>query len=98
MGSVLTRARVNVSPGWSAHITMDAMLVPGNKHIQAYRAFAFFPPSLSTALYFYSKRDLVFCSDHLLPNSKNYRVILTFAEMTFGTLTQEETPSEELQK
>lgn len=32
VGSVLTRARVNVRPGWSAHITMDDTLVPENVH------------------------------------------------------------------
>ena len=33
VGSVLTRARVNVSPGWSAHITMDDTLVPENMYM-----------------------------------------------------------------
>ncbi|TNN89504.1 hypothetical protein EYF80_000107 [Liparis tanakae] len=34
VGSVLTRARVNVSPGWSAHSTMEETLVPENKHVK----------------------------------------------------------------
>lgn len=38
VGSVLTRARVNVSPGWSAHITMDDTLVPENKHAHSHKS------------------------------------------------------------
>lgn len=31
VGSVLMRVSVNVSPEWSAHITMDDTVLPGNK-------------------------------------------------------------------
>lgn len=38
VGSVLTRARVNVRPEWSAHITIDDTLVPENKHVYSHKS------------------------------------------------------------
>lgn len=37
VGSVLIRERVNVSPGWSAHITTDDTPLPENTHILSSR-------------------------------------------------------------
>lgn len=64
VGSVLTRVRLNVSPGWSALITMDDTLVPENKRVHSHKS-----------LQLHLVRDLLYCLCHLLPQCKRYWVI-----------------------